>query len=374
MIKKKKILFMIPLPPPIHGAAMMGEYLRTSRLITSMFNCTFVNTLLSRDIKDNVYGIAKLWRYLSIWIKILYLCIFNRYDLCCFAITCYGIGFLKDAPLVLICKLLRQPLVIYQHNTGMSVYAKRPVYRTLYHWVYKKTPTILLSQWLWQDISIHVPRENIIICPNGIPDEVGGLQPSSEHNTPPRLLFFSNLLQSKGILVFLDALCAIRKRGVAFTADIVGAPSAEISVEQVSSFLKAHALDKQVIVYGPCFGKDKLERFRACDIFVFPSFKEAFPLVLLEAMMFGKACVASETGGIPDIVVNGETGFLCPPCSVEELTDAIVKLLETPGLRAEMGERGRQRFEAYFTYDKYEKNFAYAITKAIRFYRKKKKQ
>ena len=88
---------------------------------------------------------------------------------------------------------------------------------------------------------------------------------------------------------------------------------------------------------------------KAFDIFVFPSLTEGLPLVVIEAMATGLPIVASHVGGIPELVVNGETGFLVSPTSKEEIKETIIKLLNNPELRKEMGQIARKRFETHFS-------------------------
>ena len=88
---------------------------------------------------------------------------------------------------------------------------------------------------------------------------------------------------------------------------------------------------------------------KAFDTFVFPSLTEGLPLVVIEAMATGLPVVASHVGGIPELVVHGETGFLVSPTSKEEIKEVIIKLLNNPKLRKEMGQIARKRFEAYFS-------------------------
>ena len=79
------------------------------------------------------------------------------------------------------------------------------------------------------------------------------------------------------------------------------------------------------------------------DIFVLPSLNEGMGRVIVEAMAAGKPVVASNTGGIPDLVIDGETGFLVEPGDPAGLASAINKLLEDPDLRSKMGQAGRKR-------------------------------
>jgi glycosyltransferase involved in cell wall biosynthesis len=88
------------------------------------------------------------------------------------------------------------------------------------------------------------------------------------------------------------------------------------------------------------------------DLFVLPSLSEGLPLALLEAMAARKAVVASDVGGVRDVVLDGETGLLVPPGDPDRLSTAITTLLRDPARCAEMGKRGRARVEQHFSVQK----------------------
>jgi glycosyltransferase involved in cell wall biosynthesis len=89
--------------------------------------------------------------------------------------------------------------------------------------------------------------------------------------------------------------------------------------------------------------------FAAMDIFVHCSSAEPFGRVVVEAMAAGRPVVAFADGGVPEIVVEGETGYLVPPGSVEHLAAAVTALTADPALRAQMGQAGRRRVETTFS-------------------------
>ena len=88
---------------------------------------------------------------------------------------------------------------------------------------------------------------------------------------------------------------------------------------------------------------------KGCDVFVLPSLSEASSNVVLEAMGTSLPVVATRVGGLPGLVEDESTGLLVPPDDVPALAQAIVRLLETPGLAARMGARGRVRALAEFS-------------------------
>jgi glycosyltransferase involved in cell wall biosynthesis len=105
--------------------------------------------------------------------------------------------------------------------------------------------------------------------------------------------------------------------------------------------IKEHHLEKHVLLAG--FRPDVLSLHKAFDIFVMSSVTEGLGTSLLDAMLCSKPVVATAVGGIPEVVVDGETGFLVPPRDHEAMARAIVRLLEDEGLRKKMGDAGRAR-------------------------------
>ena len=106
-------------------------------------------------------------------------------------------------------------------------------------------------------------------------------------------------------------------------------------------------LDKHVLMPG--FRADVLAFVRAFDLFVMCSIAEGLGTSLLDAMACSKATVASDTGGIPEVVADGETGLLVPPRDHHALANAIVQLLKDEGRRKRMGEAGLERVQRIFS-------------------------
>ncbi len=165
-----KILFIAPLPPPVHGSSMVSKYIKESTLIQESFDCDFVNLSTSRTMDEiGKGGLKKIFRFLGSLCSLLGKLLTHRYDLCYIAITCHGMGFLKDAPFALLCKLFGRKLLLHQHNKGMSCDCNRWPYRWLMPLVYRNATVMLLSWNLYPDISAVVKREQVVVCANGVP-------------------------------------------------------------------------------------------------------------------------------------------------------------------------------------------------------------
>lgn len=358
-----RVLFITPLPPPVHGSSMVSQSIKESRVLNEAFDMDFVNLSTSRKVEEidkrswALYA-RKAVRFFGAYAKVLCMLATRRYDLCYLAITCHGVGFLKDAPFVLLCKLFGRKVVIHQHNKGMAKDVDRPVYRWLLPMVYRNTKVILLSWRLYPDIERVVKREQVMICPNGIPDTNGKMTSSERHNDVPHILFLSNLIISKGVLVLLDALRILKDRGCKFVCDFVGGETKELDGQRFALEIETSGLNGIAVYHGRKYGKDKEDFWQMADMFVFPTyyFNECFPLVILEAMMYGLPVISTDEGGIRDEVKDGKNGFVVKPQDATAIADAIGRLLDDKAMRERMGEEGRRLFKERFTMKCFENN------------------
>jgi glycosyltransferase involved in cell wall biosynthesis len=90
--------------------------------------------------------------------------------------------------------------------------------------------------------------------------------------------------------------------------------------------------------------------YNLCDVFAMPSKREGFGIVFLEAMFFGLPCVGPNAWAVPEMILNGETGYTVPPDDTTALADRLVTLLTQPELAQRMGEAGRARAQSTFTW------------------------
>ncbi|MDQ3696645.1 MAG: glycosyltransferase family 4 protein [Gemmatimonadota bacterium] len=117
-----------------------------------------------------------------------------------------------------------------------------------------------------------------------------------------------------------------------------------------------------VLFVGHCSEEELIGAYRHCDVFVMPSRGEGFGVVFLEAMTFGKPVVAGAHGGAPEVVAEGETGFLVDGDAAPDVADRVVRLLTDEGLRARMGDAGRRRVETHFTFEHFRQRIAALLT------------
>ncbi len=347
---KPHILFILHLPPPIHGAAVMGKYIHDSQLVNETFECRYINLAMARNIDDvGAFKFHKIGTFLKLLCNIRKEVKAFRPNLVYITPNSKGGAFYKESVIVEMLKRMGCKVVAHFHNKGVSEWQHRWYNDILYKAYFNNMKVILLAEALYSDISKYVDWKDIYLCPNGIPD-VHRVDATSGHkNDIPHILFLSNLIESKGILVLLDALQILKDRGMSFVCDVVGDESAEINTACLHEEVTNRGLDNLVVYHGSKYGDEKESFFRKTDIFAFPTYRECFPLVLLEAIQQGVPCVTTTEGGIPEIIEDGVTGFIVPKRQPEPLADKLEQLLADEFLRKQMGIAGRQKYEREFT-------------------------
>ncbi len=357
---KKKVLFILHMPPPIHGASMMGKYIFESDLINQSFDCKYINLSIASSIDDiQKFGVKKLFRYVALLNRIFIQLILFRPKLVYLTPNACGKPFYKEFPIMVLLKIMGKRVVIHYHNKGVPAYSDKWLDNILYKIFFYHTKVILLSDRLYSDIAKYVRRENVHICPNGIPKtELFQFERNVDKHDTPILFFLSNLLVAKGVWTLVDALGVLSEQGVEFQCIFAGYESMEISGEQLRKKITEKKLSSKVSYYGPACGEDKMDLYKKADIFVFPSHNECFPLVLLEAMQCGLPCITTAEGGILDIIEDGVNGVVCKTDDSHSLSQAIESLIKDKEKRKKMGMKGRKRYENFFSLDKFYIRFA----------------
>ncbi len=360
-----KILFVLHLPPPVHGAATVGLQIKNSKIVNEAFDCKYINLGTSVTIEEiGKRRLVKLWRYFSILWQVLKAVLVHRPDLCYLSMTSRCTPFYKDATLAFLVKLLGVKIIYHFHNKGVSLNQDKLIDNLLYRSVFKKSEVILLSPNLYPDIQKYVDSKQVYYCPNGIKD-VEWKPTSKEGRTLVQLFFLSNLMESKGVYLLLEACKQLKQKKLSFQCTFVGGVG-DINREQFKSKLIEMDLVDNVNYVGEKFGKEKAEIFSNTDIFVHPTLNDCFPLVLLEAMQYSLPVISTIEGGIPDIVDVGLTGFLILKNDTEALVEKLELLIKNPDLRLKMGKAALQKFDREFKSEKFEKQITLILQQALR--------
>ncbi len=162
---------------------------------------------------------------------------------------------------------------------------------------------------------------------------------------PLRLTFLGKIMKEKGIYDLLELLDEQRARYDGKVKLTVGGNG---ETELFEKMVAEKDLGSMVEFAGWVNGEEKDRLLRATDVFILPSYYEGVPISILEAMSYGKPVVSTRVGGIPEIVTDGENGFLTSPGDKAAIAGAIDRLTDDPALCRHMGEKALEKVKSYF--------------------------
>jgi len=173
-------------------------------------------------------------------------------------------------------------------------------------------------------------------------------EPAKHSNGPVRFLLIARLLWDKGVGEFVEAARMLRRVNANATFRILG-PAGVDNRTAVPAAALAQWREEGVVDYLGA-AEDVRPAIRESDCVVLPSYREGLPRTLLEGSAMGKPLVATDVPGCRDVVIDGQTGFLCEVRSATGLAEAMQAVVDlSPDERAEMGIRGRAFIEANFS-------------------------
>lgn len=193
-----------------------------------------------------------------------------------------------------------------------------------------------LEQWWGQPLGPHAS-----VMYNGI--RPSDFARGAAHAHPrPYVLGIGRIVAQKGFDVLIDAFA---EAGIASHDLIIAGDGPEQAA--LLQRARARGVADRVIFHGRADREQAVALFKGCSFFALPSRMEPFGIVNLEAMASGKAVVASRVGGVPEVVLDGETGVLVPPGNVGALAAVLRRLAIDESLRDRLGAAGRCRVEDF---------------------------
>jgi len=158
-----------------------------------------------------------------------------------------------------------------------------------------------------------------------------------------QLTAFARLFVTKGLVYLLEALKSIKEKHPATRLKVYGEGPLR---EELLAYADRLGLDGKDIFVGAFTSREELHKIMlVTDIFVMPSILEGQPVALVEAMAYGRPIVATTVGGIPELIQDGVSGFLCAPGDPDCLSNKINKLIEDPAFRSNLGSAARKCYE-----------------------------
>lgn len=254
-----------------------------------------------------------------------------------------------------VSRITGRPFVLHIHGamygrpsemdrqTSAALYVKEKIYdRTVGRWTINSADAIAaVSRFDLQQCreAFDVDEDKLHLLPNAVDPEVFSPGPD-EAPDPPVVTYIGRLEPWKGAGSFLEIARLVHREVPEARFRIAGAGSMLGEMQAAAA-----ELDGSVEFLGEVDHDRIADVLRSSTVLVLPSFIEGLPTVCLEALACGVPVVASATGGTSEVVIQGETGFLCPAERPAAFAERVLVILRDPSLRRRMGHAGRALVE-----------------------------
>ena len=238
-----------------------------------------------------------------------------------------------------LAKMFGKKVVFHCHGSEFQRFSaqhRNAVQKTLI----KCDCIIALSEsWkCWFETTIH--HKNVVVIKNVI--ALPRVKKVKHNNFV--LLFLGRLGKRKGIYDLLDVLI---KHKTTFEGKVKFLFGGDGDVEQVKEIIKQNGLENIAEFQGWVNGEKKEYLLNLADAFILPSYNEGLPISVLEAMSYSLPVISTTVGGIPEILKNGENGFIMEPGDKDAIYHAVVSLMEDKSLCKDMGKKSFEKVQVH---------------------------
>lgn len=352
--KKIKVLICGILPPPNFGHSILYKMLMASSF-PDAFETKFLNMQFwtyGTHKKVTINKLLKLAQYYSLFVVTL---AFWRPKYILYNISFYPMPYWKD---FLFCStgiLLGCKVVLHDHGQYVKELdgSLKGFKKASLRWILRHmAASIIMGEKVRDDYVGLTDPAKLIVVPGTVEDSKGIMVDAPKIPGKTNVLFFSHMSRLKGVYVAFEAMSQILKE----RADMVATFGGPLEDQEVKKQLEELQKKYPGRVFYMGYVEDVTERtkiFRQADIFIFPTLRDVFGLVLLHAMAEGLPVVASREGTIPEIVKDGTNAFLIEKGDAKALADRVLLLAGNSQLRRDMGQANRRRFEGTYTLEIY---------------------
>lgn len=206
-------------------------------------------------------------------------------------------------------------------------------------------------------------KPHIVATPGG--DRLGTLteeriRARTAQSAPLRVLFLASVTPLKGLHVLLEA---ISHQPSAFRVDVVGSLDVDKKyVSEIKGYIVVRGLSSTVYFHGILDGDALVEKLQQAHVMIIPSFYEGFGISFLEGMAFGLPAIGTTAGAIPQLIKDGENGFLIQPGDSKTLAQRLAQLASDRELLTQMSLEARKRFDQFPTWEQSAKSIRNFLT------------
>ena len=354
MLKKTKILICGVLPPPYFGHSMLYEMLMRSSF-PQAYDVKFLNMHFWSYETNKKVTVEKLLKLVCYFCQYFWLLVSFRPIYVLFNTSFYKMPFLKDFLFCAIGILFGKKIVLHDHGQYIKeLHDQLPSWqRNLLNWMLgHSSASIIMGERVRLFYEGLMPQAKLFVVPGTVEDTKDFSVLREENSGKVEVLYFSHLSRDKGVEVAFEAVPLILKGRKDIRVTFAGPIEGDDIAIRLEGLQKSFPGRVRYLGYiDQVFERTKI--FRSADIFIFPTLRDVFGLVLLHAMAEGLPIVASREGTIPEIIPDVSHGLLFEKGSAQALAVYIHELVMDEPRRRAMGAANRLRFEQKYSLEKY---------------------
>jgi glycosyltransferase involved in cell wall biosynthesis len=260
-------------------------------------------------------------------------------------ISFYKMPFLKDFLFCATAIIWRRKLVIHDHGQYVrELHDALPSWQKgMLRWVLRHMRASIIMGERVRPVYEGLAEPGKLFVVPGTAADTRELMVAPDRTASRNVLYFSHMSRPKGVYTAFEAASIVlgQERDVHFT--FAGPLENDEVAQRLTELQSLYPGRVRYMGYVEDAG-ERAALFRGADVFFFPTLRDVFGLVLLHAMAEGVPIVASLEGTIPEIILEGENGFLCEKGRAGDFSRKIRMLLNDEGLRRRMGEANRRRY------------------------------
>lgn len=262
-------------------------------------------------------------------------------------------SFYRKMIFVFLTKMLKTKVLLHIHGGEFNLFfntGSRFQKKTIAHILNISDHIIVLSKAWLPDIQRMTKNQNLTPLSNPVNLKYYQRDTDQPENSTSNfdIIFLGGLSRAKGIYDLLESFPQIVQQAPSARLQLCGTGP----IEELKEKCLQLGIADSVIFHGWVSGKEKISKILNSDMLILPSYNEGLPVSVIEAMAAGLPVVCTPVGGVPDIFIDGENGFLFSPGDKDSLVTQVVKLAKDPNLRLQMGRTNLAKANELFDLEK----------------------
>ena len=369
-MNKKKILLIGILPPPVNGQALAFQ---------ALMNEMNVETLIISGKRNINYwsGISKIFNYFGILFQLIFKLCSQKYVVY-YTISQSKEGFLRDFPIVFLTKILGSKIIVHIHGGNYNGFydAQKPfIQKQIRQMLIKTNSIIVLSENMKKMFDFESRLfSKISVVKNGLPWNIDGNDLEIKglpinNDSPIKIIFLSNLIESKGYLAVLEATSLlVNEYGYNIKTDFCGEfihyndaqrfTTLSEAKHYFQAFIVKNKLEEHVNYRGVIDLEKKKELLKEAHFFVLPTnyINEGQPISIIEAMAYGCVVLTTDYRGISDMITSYNSGIYVKYNDPKEIAFEIHNMIQYPTEFNRISKNAHQNYLKNYTKEAHLKN------------------